>query len=724
MQGVVNSQFTPHSKIYLLKSVPIDAMNNTFWGAFNNVDEQFNFFMDNYEHIEFSEFTYQRKDGTVVVNGIYDDLRFYNYLIYHNGEEGNKAKWIYCFIQSIGYLNDNCSSITFETDVIQTWRFEIEKNFMPSYIAYEHRPQLYIDSSIDTKQRPCINTQPEGIEIGTDLTCVSSKPMVVNNNLAYAILGMSCTMDGEDNFTVGTLGVPSPINYYVFPFSKYTGLTSNSIKDIDGNTITIEPLQVTLSKIRSSEKLVGKCVSITIANYLSGLKAVSKSVAQITHDNYRVVNEGGFNYVQFKSSTFTNMENDKQEDAKMLNYALDVNLMQLYGENENTKIYSYPYSYILISDNNGTSCIFKNELWDKFDDINFKFIGTPDGKFNIIPKKYKNNTDYTIQNINSGFESSYTQSLPIISDTTAVLMQSSRNSMNVGLSNIVRSNETNSAIASATGSAMTQQTSLQNALNLSVVSRNADLSSKITSLQNENAINMNGVNTLSGMIQGISNLNITGALGTGITGLTTDLLGTVLQNQTNTKITNVTNNTNLANANATANFANQSTAISNKLRQYATNYQNQTNIQNAMDSYNAKIHDANATADSVVTGSNDILRTFSLDLTTPVLYAYRPTQEYVDKLNNIWNVRGYATNTYDYPNLHSRTTWNYIQTVKCNIKGDGIDPSDLEKIKTVFNNGVTLWHKIDVGNYNQVNSERYAYDLVDKYGNYKEKKVH
>mgnify|MGYP000096228732 FL=1 len=42
--GVVNSQFTPQSKIYLLKGLEIDAMNNTFWGAFNNTEEQFNFF--------------------------------------------------------------------------------------------------------------------------------------------------------------------------------------------------------------------------------------------------------------------------------------------------------------------------------------------------------------------------------------------------------------------------------------------------------------------------------------------------------------------------------------------------------------------------------------------------------------------------------------------------------------------------------------------------------
>ena len=131
--GVVNSQFTPQSKIYLLKGLEIDAMNNTFWGAFDTPEKQFNFFIENYDHIVFENYTYQRKDGTVVVPGVYDDLRLYNYLIYQNGSTGNKAKWIYCFITSLGYLNDNATSISFETDVIQTWRFEIEENFMESY---------------------------------------------------------------------------------------------------------------------------------------------------------------------------------------------------------------------------------------------------------------------------------------------------------------------------------------------------------------------------------------------------------------------------------------------------------------------------------------------------------------------------------------------------------------------------------------------------------------
>ena len=87
-------------------------------------------------------------------------------------------------------------------------------------------------------------------------------------------------------------------------------------------------------------------------------------------------------------------------------------------------------------------------------------------------------------------------------------------------------------------------------------------------------------------------------------------------------------------------------------------------------------------------------------------------------------MRGYATNTIDYPNLHSREKWNYIQTVKCNIKGENIDPSDLEKIKRAFDNGITLWHDKDVGNYDRKNTERYQDENVDKFGNYLTRKVH
>jgi len=52
-----------------------------------------------------------------------------NYLCFQNGGFGNK--WLYAFISDILYINENCTAITFEIDVMQTWLFdfEIKKSF-------------------------------------------------------------------------------------------------------------------------------------------------------------------------------------------------------------------------------------------------------------------------------------------------------------------------------------------------------------------------------------------------------------------------------------------------------------------------------------------------------------------------------------------------------------------------------------------------------------------
>lgn len=725
--GVVNSQFTPQSKIYLLKGLEIDAMNNTFWGAFNNTEEQFNFFINNYDHVVFENYTYQRKDGTVVVPGLYDDLRLYNYLIYQNGSTGNKAKWIYCFITSLGYLNDNATSISFETDVIQTWRFEIESNFMESYIAYEHRPQYY--DSGDGVHRPCINTQPENLEIGTDLISDKQYLIDINQSISFAVIGMTCDMSGKDSFTNPQLGTPSQINYYILPFNRDTGtdITELKVGSVNGQNVTLSGLSKILDAIRKNEKLVGKCVSIIVTNSIPGL-VVENGQVVVKRECFGAVIQGDYRVLTYKAKTMNDMlENDLRTFPETRVYDIPA----FIGFTQYTKLYTYPYSYLLISDNNGTTKVFKNELWQDMKNAQFICVGSPNSsKINIVPLNYKvtksDNLYSNLINLDNSFESQYETSLPIISDTTALMLQSSRNSMNVGLSNIRRSNETNTAIASATGNALSAQTSLQNNLNLSVTARNTNLASNLNDLQNKSNMINASISAIGGLSGGIASAltgNIGGAVGS-LVGAGLGIGQTAMQSQINTKQTNMQNANALANANAQASANSQSTAIGNQLRQLTTQYQNQTNIQNAMDSYNARIHDAQATADSIVTGSNDLMRQIALDLNTFVLYVYRPTDEYKQKLEEIWNMRGYATNTVDYPNLRSKTSWNYIQTVKCNIKGTGIDPSDLEKIKRVFDNGITLWHNKNVGDYSQINGERYQYTQCDKYGNYKEKKVH
>lgn len=70
---------------------------------------------------------------------------------------------------------------------------------------------------------------------------------------------------------------------------------------------------------------------------------------------------------------------------------------------------------------------------------------------------------------------------------------------------------------------------------------------------------------------------------------------------------------------------------------------------------------------------------------------------------------GYKVDTIKIPELHSRKRWNYVQTKECEIHardGHGAPTDALQKIQDMFNDGITLWHVNDVGNFTGDNGIR------------------
>ena len=60
-------------------------------------------------------------------------------------------------------------------------------------------------------------------------------------------------------------------------------------------------------------------------------------------------------------------------------------------------------------------------------------------------------------------------------------------------------------------------------------------------------------------------------------------------------------------------------------------------------------------------------------------------------IDNFFTMYGYKVNNTKIPNITGRRNWNYVKTVDCNIEGY-IPQEDLNEIKGMFNNGVTIWH--------------------------------
>ena len=65
--------------------------------------------------------------------------------------------------------------------------------------------------------------------------------------------------------------------------------------------------------------------------------------------------------------------------------------------------------------------------------------------------------------------------------------------------------------------------------------------------------------------------------------------------------------------------------------------------------------------------------------------------EFAKNIDAYFDMYGYQTNELKTPNLNNRPNWNYVKTAGANIIAD-IPQNDLQEIKNLFDNGITLWH--------------------------------
>ena len=66
-------------------------------------------------------------------------------------------------------------------------------------------------------------------------------------------------------------------------------------------------------------------------------------------------------------------------------------------------------------------------------------------------------------------------------------------------------------------------------------------------------------------------------------------------------------------------------------------------------------------------------------------------EEYAKIIDKYFDMYGYQVNELKTPSIHTRTYWNYLKTQNCNFTGD-IPQKDMDKIKAIFNSGITFWH--------------------------------
>lgn len=115
------ANFAPTGKVRIGR-VPFDnSYRHTM--SFANIESQTSFFASRCTQVlEKDTYTYVRMNNSIRVGFNAEILYTYDYVMYQNSNYG--SKWFYAFIVGVNYVNENCTELLLELDVMQTWYFD------------------------------------------------------------------------------------------------------------------------------------------------------------------------------------------------------------------------------------------------------------------------------------------------------------------------------------------------------------------------------------------------------------------------------------------------------------------------------------------------------------------------------------------------------------------------------------------------------------------------
>lgn len=338
---------TPNTRIILLKS-PL-TLSNKNQITFASKQEQFQYFYSLPKKEE-DDAMYQRKDNVIRFPAHSDTLQNYNYCMYQNENYGNK--WFYAFITNMEYINDNCTYISIKTDVFQTWQFDLL--WKPSFIEREH----VLDDTVG------LHTIPENLNIG-ELICDFSR-------------------------NVNELGAES--SYYIVISSNFN--PSNQTRSAGVGMYGEYP-----------QGSMWFAWLVNRNNYASTINEISDWIYSITQNQHAnditamfAVPDQAFNTADIDQTTHevTNGTGRKLDEDITFSKTSIRNFNDFTPKNG--KLYTYPYSFLRVTNNSGNYNDYKIEDFEEkdeeeqiTDDLKFNVIGIPcigySGK--IRPKHYQ-----------------------------------------------------------------------------------------------------------------------------------------------------------------------------------------------------------------------------------------------------------------------------------------------------------------------------------------------
>lgn len=348
----------PDATIKIYENVPFDSnYQNTC--LFASASAQRSYF-NGLTAKTFTKFTYQRMNRNYIqVSGIADDYQNVNYLTFQNSPT---SKIYYCFVDSVQYVNVGCARLSITIDVQQTYMFDYE--LLDCYVEREHSLTDEIGDNIVEENLPL-------------------------GELEYNYITSFPSRDGatlQQNYTVVTATT--------FKYT-YSGSPPTVIIDRTSVPLTVDgiPQGLFYSQLGDFDAapaiLKALVDEATSAEAISGIVAIFACPSELWHGT-------GADYSPYVTYNVPNHN-------------------KLPFTPKNNKLYTYPYTRLLVTDLSGCDGVFKYERFN----YDVAFSGTmplqPNPVFMLAPNNYNQTSGGTISNDNYMLKST---ALPQISYTT------------------------------------------------------------------------------------------------------------------------------------------------------------------------------------------------------------------------------------------------------------------------------------------------------------------
>ena len=336
----------------------------------------------------YTNLSYQRKERYISVPGSYEDLRNFNYVMYRN-RQNSMNDWRYAFITRMEYKSDDVTWVYIETDVLQTYLTDY--TIKASFVEREH-------TNDDTAGK---NTIPENLECG-EFVC-----HYLQEDSTLTALSVVCAVSETD-----PQWLPSD-NIFDVPDGPALGLRqySGAVSGLLYLTYPIDQLSK-MSELVERYDEAGKADSIQAIFLCPSFLAPGIEVGA---NNEPILHGMGAEPSSFEIDVGGGIAN-----------SVDSSYVP-----RNKKLLTYPFKYLMVSNNAGASAVYHYELFDDKANSGMKFrvygTLTPGCSIRMVPLNYKGVPENNEEGLNLG-------KLPICNWTSdAFTNWLTQNSVNIGL---------------------------------------------------------------------------------------------------------------------------------------------------------------------------------------------------------------------------------------------------------------------------------------------------